>query len=107
MSSTERLTIALGAFIGGLAIGLFFAPASGERTRRVMRVGARRTSRWLTRQVEDAQENILEAGDEAADRLKKAAEEVVNRYVPDWIGDDESWQDVYSRTAKDIEDEKQ
>lgn len=106
MSSIERLTIAFGAFLGGLSLGLLFAPASGERTRRVMRVGARRTRRWLAHQVEDAQENILEAGDEAAHRLKKAADEVVSRYVPDLIGDEESWQEVYSRTAKDVEDEK-
>ena len=102
----DRLVVALGAFAGGLAVGLLVAPSSGERTRRVARVGARRGSRWLSHQVRLTRAGILEAGDEAAARFKLAAEEAVDRYIPDLLGDDDEWQDVYTKTAKDVEDEK-
>ena len=49
---------------------------------------------------------ILHAGDEAAARFKQAAGEAVDRYIPDLLGDDAEWQEVYSKTAKDVEDEK-
>ncbi len=89
MSSSERMIIAFGAFVGGLGIGMLFAPTSGNRTRRVARV-----------------QSIIEAGEEAADNIKKAASEAVGKYAPDLLGDDEAWQDVFTRTMKDVEDEK-
>lgn len=100
------MIIALGAFAGGLALGLLFAPASGNRTRRLARIGALRSSRWLGHQLESTRQGILEAGDEAAQRFKKAASEVVDRYGSDILGDDEAWQQVYTETAKEVEDEK-
>lgn len=106
MSSAERIIIALGSFAGGLAVGLLFAPSPGQRTRRVARVGAHKTGRWLSHQVKATQQNIVEVGDEAADRLRKAAGEVVQKYVPDIVGDDAEWQEAYARTAKEVEDEK-
>ncbi len=106
MSSSNRLIIAFGAFVGGLATGMLFAPASGDRTRRLARLEARRGSRWLGIRLKSTQQSILEAGDEAADTIRKAANEAVYRYMPDLAGDDDAWQDVYMKTLKDVEDQK-
>jgi gas vesicle protein len=106
MDWTERLIISASAFVGGIAVGMLFAPEKGEQTRRRARIGARRTGRWLSQHVEETQQSILDVGDEAAKRLRKAAQEAVDRYIPDVVGDDDSWQEVYSSTAKDVEDEK-
>ena len=106
MSSPERLIIAFGAFVGGIGIGMLFAPTSGDRTRRLVRLEANRGSRWLGTRLKSTQKGILEAGDEAADTIRKAAGEAVNRYMPDLAGDDDAWQEVYTKTAKDIEDQK-
>ena len=87
-------------------MGMLFAPASGERTRRVARVGARRQRRWLGTRLKATHENILDVGDEAAHNVKKAAYEVVDKYMPDILGDDAEWQEAYARTVKDVEEEK-
>ena len=87
-------------------MGMLFAPASGDRTRRVARIGARRQRRWLGTQLKSTQENILEVGDEAAHNVKRAASEVVDKYMPDILGDDAEWQEAYAKTVKDVEEEK-
>ncbi len=92
MAGGDRLIIALGAFAGGLAAGLLYAPKTG--------------SRRLREQVRETQANIIRAGDEASERLTKAAGEAVDKLMPDMGGDDAAWQEVYTQTAKDVEDEK-
>ena len=106
MSSSDRLITAFGAFVGGLALGMLFAPISGNRTRRIARFEAHRSSRWLGTRLKSTQQRIVEAGDDAADHVRKAAADAVDRYLPDVVGDDDAWQEAYSSTMKDVEDEK-
>ena len=87
-------------------MGMLFAPTSGERARHLALVEARRRRSRLGTRLKVTQQSIRKAGDEAAGSIKKAASEAVDRYVPDLLGDDEAWQDVYTRTVKDVEDEK-
>ena len=106
MTSGDRLLIAFGAFAGGIALGMLFAPESSPTVRREISLRARQSGRRLGAQVKSTQRSILEAGDEAAVQLRKAAGEAVGKYVPDLAGDDDAWQEVYAKTAKDVEDEK-
>ena len=87
-----RWIIALGAFVGGLAAGLLYAPKTG--------------SRWLREQVRETQANILRAGDDASVRLRKAAGRAVDKLMPESGADDAARQEVHTQKAKDVEDEK-
>ena len=106
MTTGDRVVAAFGAFVAGIAFGMLFAPESGSSTRRIVREKTDQGRLWLKDQVQNTQESIIQAGDEAADQVKRAAEAAAGKYLPDLSADDETWQSVYTETHKDVQNEK-
>lgn len=105
-SEIEWIVVSLGALAAGLALGLLYGSPGGRRARVRLTEEASRGVKWLDRQLEEARERILAAGDEAADHLRSVVEETVEKVVPSF-GSEEEWREVYAKTDEEVRRSKQ
>lgn len=102
----ERIILSLGALAAGFALGLLYMSPKGQKARWRVAHEASRGVKWLDRQLDDARERILAAGDEAADQLRSAVEDTIDKVIPSF-GTEDDWQDVYSATEEEVRRSKQ
>jgi len=102
----EWIIVSLGALAAGFALGLLYTSPRGRKARVRISEEASRGVQWLDRQLEEARERILAAGDEAADHLRSVVEDTVEKVVPTF-GSEEEWRDVYAKTDEEVRRSKQ
>jgi hypothetical protein len=100
-SDVDRVIVSLGALAAGFALGLLYTSPRGRRVRVRLTEEASRGAKWVDRQLEEARERILAAGDEAAAHLRTVVEDTVDKVVPDF-GSDEEWSEAYAETDEEI-----
>ena len=62
----------------GVAVGLLFAPKSGEETRKLIRERAADSGEYLKRQTSDLKSSAAEVLDKSKDTLAKHRESIAN-----------------------------
>ena len=97
----ESVLLTIGALVTGFAVGWFFSSPRGNKARARISDQAAKSSQWLDDQLLHAKERVLAAGDDAAEHLRSAVEETVEKVVPQ-LGSEADWEDVFAKTAKDI-----
>jgi hypothetical protein len=93
---------ALAAFAGGVFVGMFLTSHRSRRMGEHIVHSAQEGSEWINERAETARRRILEAGDEAAEKLREGMREVIQNILPDLADDPEAWEDVFVQTAQDL-----
>ena len=108
-TSQTLLLTALTSFVGGFLAGLILAPASGEESRRRLARSAEDSTRWLGDRVKDLEvqltaieEQLQASGAQLGERLREAAQQAADPYVPGLADEDEDWEMSRKEIAKDL-----
>lgn len=93
MSTTSKFITAVSAFAGGIIAGMLLAPDSGRENRRRVAEKMKEQSRRLEEQIgeledkyRDIEKDVVESGQEIADKLRDRTYKTVDHYltsVPD------------------------
>ncbi len=98
----SNIIVALAAFLGGVSLGLLWAPRSGRDTRDQLATHARTSGNWIEAQVKEANSKIRATGEEIAGKIRMATQEVVDQIIPDLATDSEEWDQAYVDAARAV-----
>nr|BCX01093.1 MAG: hypothetical protein KatS3mg041_1139 [Bacteroidota bacterium] len=90
----EKLLIAAGAFLGGLAVGLLFAPRSGAETRRLLKEKAQEAGHWAGEQLDHLRQEAVGHLRQGLARAEEELEHLRRKVLPDTGGPLEQLSDV-------------
>lgn len=97
-SSLSKATVVVIAFTTGFVSGVLFAPQSGKNTRRRIADEAREQLKAAESQLEAIEEQLAElntrvqeTGKDLSGKIRQAASETVDEYIPDLADGVEDW----------------
>ena len=97
-SSLSKATLVATAFAAGFVSGILFAPQSGKNTRRRIADEARGQLKAAESQLDTIEEHLAdlngrvqETGKEITGKIRQAANEAVDSYIPDLADGVENW----------------
>jgi len=97
-SSLTQATVVVMALATGFITGILFAPQSGKNTRRRIADEARGQLKAVESQLETIEEHLAEMNDrvqetgkELSGKIRQAAHDAVDEYIPDLADGVENW----------------
>ena len=97
-SSLSYATLVATAFAAGFVSGILFAPQSGKNTRKRIADEAREQLKAAESQIDAIEEQLAElngrvqeTGKELSGKIRQAANEAVDSYIPDLADGVENW----------------
>ena len=97
-SSLSHATLVVTAFAAGFVSGILFAPQSGKTTRKRLADEARGQLKVAESQIEaieehlaDLNERVHETGKDLSGKIRQAANNAVDSYIPDLADGVENW----------------